>query len=237
MKKGLIKSKARVQQHGEVFTPAAVVERMLDLPGVRAACETLTATFLEPSAGEGAFLVAILRRKLAAARRESTSAAAWHQKALFALTTLYGIELLEDNVEMLVMNLMEAFRTGYEAGLADFDAAPDPRVTAAARVIIQRNMIQGNALTGVTGAGEPIVFTQWRLLPPDAADLETLCVAVSHHEMDELLAAEEEDAALAPETEEQVAMDLSALMPGAAAGAPDERVVPILSIGERASPQ
>mgnify|MGYP000541682243 FL=1 len=65
MENSLIKSKSRVQQHGEVFTPAAVVERMLDLPGVRAACERLTATFLEPAAGEGAFLVAILRRKLA----------------------------------------------------------------------------------------------------------------------------------------------------------------------------
>lgn len=226
---GLIKSKTRVQQHGEVFTPAEVVERMLELPGVRAACETLTATFLEPSAGEGAFLVAILRRKLAAARQASASAAAWHQKALFALTTLYGIELLEDNVEMLVMNLMDTFRTGYEAGLANFGAPPDPRVMAAAQVIIQHNMIQGNALTGLTGGGEPIVFTQWRLLPPDAAEPEILRVAVSRHAMRELLAAGD-DAADAPEAGEQIAMDLSALLPQAEAPSPDEQTLPILEI-------
>ncbi|MBM6969258.1 hypothetical protein [Pseudoramibacter alactolyticus] len=228
----LIKSKTRVQRHGEVFTPAAVIERMLGLPGVRAACETLTTTFLEPAAGEGAFLVAILRRKLAAVQKTCAAAEDWHQQALFALTTLYGIELLEDNVEMLVMNLMDTFRTGYEAGLADFDATPDPRVMAAARVIIQANMIQGDALTGRTGDGDPIVFTQWRLLPQDAAGPKTLRVAMSRHSLRELLEAGSGGAAPAFETEEQVAMDLSALMPETAAGAtePGEIVLPILSL-------
>lgn len=230
----LIKSKTRVQQHGEVFTPAAVVEQMLSLPGVRAACERLTATFLEPAAGEGAFLVAILRRKLAAVQKTCAAAADWHQQALFALTTLYGIELLEDNVEMLVMNLMDTFRTGYEAGLADFDAAPDPRVMAAARMIIQVNMIQGDALTGRTGDGDPIVFTQWRLLPPSAVDPEILRVAMSRHSLRELLEAGSDGAAPASETEEQVAMDLSTLMPETAAGAtePGEIILPILSLGK-----
>lgn len=232
----LIKSKTRVQRHGEVFTPAAVIERMLGLPGVRAACETLTTTFLEPAAGEGAFLVAILRRKLAAVQKTCAAAEDWHQQALFALTTLYGIELLEDNVEMLVMNLMDTFRTGYEAGLADFDATPDPRVMAAARVIIQANMIQGDALTGRTGDGDPIVFTQWRLLPQDAAGPKTLRVAMSRHSLRELLAAESEKTLPATEIEEQVAMDLSALLPESAAGAPapSERILPILSLGAKA---
>lgn len=232
----LIKSKTRVQQHGEVFTPAAVIERMLGLPGVRAACETLTATFLEPAAGEGAFLVAILRRKLAAVQKTCAAAEDWHQQALFALTTLYGIELLEDNVEILVMNLMDTFRTGYEAGLADFDAMPDPRVMAAAHVIIQANMIQGDALTGRTGDGAPIVFTQWRLLPPSAVNPEVLRVAMSHHSLRELLAAESEKTLPATEIEEQVAMDLSALLPESAAGAPapSERILPILSLGAKA---
>ncbi|WP_455130087.1 hypothetical protein [Pseudoramibacter alactolyticus] len=232
----LIKSKTRVQRHGEVFTPAAVIERMLGLPGVRAACETLTTTFLEPAAGEGAFLVAILRRKLAAVQKTCAAAEDWHQQALFALTTLYGIELLEDNVEMLVMNLMDTFRTGYEAGLADFDATPDPRVMAAAHVIIQANMIQGDALTGRTGDGDPIVFTQWRLLPQDAAGPKTLRVAMSRHSLRELLAAESEKTLPATEIEEQVAMDLSALLPESAAGAPapSERILPILSLGAKA---
>ena len=132
------------------------------------------------------------------------------------------------------MNLMDTFRTGYEAGLAAFDAAPDPRVMAAARVVIQANMIQGDALTGRTGEGDPIVFTQWRLLPQDAAGSQILRVATSRHEMRELLAAGEEDVAPAPETEEQVVMNLSALLPETAVGAPepDETIVPILSLGK-----
>ena len=60
----IIKSKKRVQKHGEVFTPQRIVKMMLDQPGIKEACESLTATFLEPSAGEGAFLVEILTRKL-----------------------------------------------------------------------------------------------------------------------------------------------------------------------------
>ena len=60
----IIKSKLRVQKHGEVFTPKRIVNKMLDIPEIKEACENLTTTFLEPSAGEGAFLVEILERKL-----------------------------------------------------------------------------------------------------------------------------------------------------------------------------
>lgn len=55
MKEEIIKSKLRVQKHGEVFTPKRIVNKMLDIPEVKDACENLTATFLEPAAGEGAF--------------------------------------------------------------------------------------------------------------------------------------------------------------------------------------
>ena len=60
----IIKSKKRVQNHGEVFTPKWIIEQMLNTAGVKEACENIESTFLEPSAGEGAFLVAILSRKL-----------------------------------------------------------------------------------------------------------------------------------------------------------------------------
>lgn len=60
----LIKSKERVQQHGEVFTPQWMVQKMLDVEGIKQACENIDATFLEPAAGDGNFLVAILERKL-----------------------------------------------------------------------------------------------------------------------------------------------------------------------------
>ena len=66
MKENLIKSKKRVQKHGEVFTPSWMVQKMLDTPGIKETCENISATFLEPSAGDGNFLQAILERKLSA---------------------------------------------------------------------------------------------------------------------------------------------------------------------------
>ena len=46
-KEVIIKSKKRVQKHGEVFTPKRIVKMMLDQPGIKEACESVTATFLE----------------------------------------------------------------------------------------------------------------------------------------------------------------------------------------------
>ena len=91
----LIKSKERVQKHGEVFTPNWVVNLMLDQ--VKSQTDNIYATFLEPSAGEGAFLTAILERKLESVKQQFDKKF-WKTKSLFALASIYGIELLEDNL-------------------------------------------------------------------------------------------------------------------------------------------
>ena len=87
----LIKSKERVQQHGEVFTPQWMVKKMLDVEGIKQACENIEATFLEPAAGDGNFLVAILERKLKSVT-DHFSSGHWKTKSLFALSSIYGIE-------------------------------------------------------------------------------------------------------------------------------------------------
>ena len=84
MAERLIKSKARVRSHGEVFTPKRIVKLMLDQPGVREASETLDKTFLEPSAGEGAFLVELLKQKMAVALSKSASAVTYNRNCLSA---------------------------------------------------------------------------------------------------------------------------------------------------------
>lgn len=53
----LVKSKQRVADHGEVFTPAWMVEAMLDL--VKGETERIDSRFLEPACGSGNFLVPI----------------------------------------------------------------------------------------------------------------------------------------------------------------------------------
>ena len=99
MEENIIKTKERVQKHGEVFTPSWMVQKMLDTPGIREKTEDIYATFLEPSAGDGNFLEAILERKLSAVTKNYHNKN-WETKSLFALSSIYGIEYLEDNLEV-----------------------------------------------------------------------------------------------------------------------------------------
>lgn len=162
-KEKLIKSAARVKDHGEVFTPKRIIDKMIDQPEISAKVHSLTATFLEPAAGEGAFLVAILERKLKYAAKQSKNVREFGTNALMALATLYGIELLEDNVEMLVMNMNDTFANNYrELAMTIFGADPDPKVYRSAKIIIRANMAQGDALKKVDASGNPIIFSEWQ---------------------------------------------------------------------------
>jgi len=87
-----IKSKQRVADHGEVFTPPWMVEAMLDL--VKGETERIDARFLEPACGSGNFLVRVLQRKLAAVElKYGQSDFEREHYALLALMCIYGIEL------------------------------------------------------------------------------------------------------------------------------------------------
>src|SRR3954449_13612217 len=94
---GQIRSRQRVADHGEVFTPDWLVEDMLDL--VKDESERIDARFLEPACGSGNFLVPVLTRKLTTvhARYGKSDFERRHQ-ALLGLMSIYGIELLDDNV-------------------------------------------------------------------------------------------------------------------------------------------
>ena len=99
------KSKQRVADHGEVFTPPWMVEAMLDL--VKGETERIDSRFLEPACGSGNFLVQILRRKLAAVElKYGKSGFERRHYALLALMCLYGIELLPDNIAECRANLL-----------------------------------------------------------------------------------------------------------------------------------
>ena len=93
MKETLTKSRARVKALGEVFTPTSLVDEMLDkLPSE---CWEEGKTFLEPSCGTGNFLVRILERKLKMGH-----------DPLQALGTLYGIDIMEDNIRQTKERLL-----------------------------------------------------------------------------------------------------------------------------------
>lgn len=163
MKEEIIKSKLRVQKHGEVFTPKKIVNKMLDIPEVKEACESLTATFLEPAAGEGAFLVAILERKLnMVSEKYNKDLTQYENYSLLALTTLYGIELLEDNAQICAMNMFQQYYDTYKDRVEEYGGQLNKKVLDSAKKIISLNIGNGNFLTRKSVDGSPLVFSDWQ---------------------------------------------------------------------------
>jgi hypothetical protein len=152
----LVKSKQRVTDHGEVFTPPWLVEHMLDL--VKHEAERIDSRFLEPACGSGNFLIPLLRRKLATVHaRYGKSDFEKRHHAVFALMCIYGIELLEDNVADCRQNLLDTLFEYLGAG------SPDEWF-AAARVVVDANIVHGDALAMTTPNGDPILFPEWAYL-------------------------------------------------------------------------
>lgn len=151
--KSLIKSKRRVADHGEVFTPDWLVERMLDL--VKGETERIDARFLEPACGSGNFLVPILQRKLAAVELKfGKSEFEKRNYALLAVMCCYGIELLEDNIVECRANMLEIF-SDY-LGLAHADD-----LYRAAFTVLSLNLVHGDAMTMRDTVDAPISVVEW----------------------------------------------------------------------------
>lgn len=152
----LVRSKQRVADHGEVFTPSWMVEDMLDL--VKPESERIDSRFLEPACGSGNFLKVVLSRKLQTVEaRYRKSEFERRHHALLALMCTYGIELLADNIEECRENLLFIF-TQY---LSETD---DGVWLVAARNVLRANIIHGDALTLLTATGDPIEFPEWGYL-------------------------------------------------------------------------
>lgn len=151
----LVKSRRRVADHGEVFTPRWLVDDMLDL--VKSETERIDSRFLEPACGSGNFLVPVLERKLAAVQvRHGRSEFERCHYALFALMCVYGIELLTDNAEECRENLARTFARS---------VSPSESVwLRAAKAVLAVNIVQGDALAMTDTAGEHIVFAEWGYL-------------------------------------------------------------------------
>lgn len=187
MEESLIKSKQRVQKHGEVFTPAWMVQKMLDTPGVKEACESVYKTFLEPSAGDGNFLQAILERKLEAVVRQYDKRN-WKTKSLVALSSIYGIEFLEDNLEVARSRMFLYYLDWYEKTFS-VKLTSKSDIYKSAHYLIHKNIVRGNTLTQqhpVTG--EPIRFNEWQMVKGHPSLVRKIPFALS-----ELLGEEVED--------------------------------------------
>lgn len=152
----LVKSKQRVADHGEVFTPDWMVEAMLDL--VKDETLRIDSRFLEPTCGSGNFLVQILRRKLTAVELKYCKSDFERQHyALLALMSIYGIELLADNIAECRANLLEIL-TEY----LNLDESDD--FCCAASYVLSQNLVHGDALKMRTPDGQAITFAEWGYL-------------------------------------------------------------------------
>ena len=152
----LIKSKQRVSDHGEVFTPEWLVEAMLDL--VKDETERLDSRFLEPACGSGNFLVKILKRKLTTVEiKYAKSDFDRSHYAILSLMCIYGIELLRDNIGECKAFLLEIF--------AEYlNLHPEDSLYVCADYILTQNIVHGDALTMKDVTGKPIVFAEWGYL-------------------------------------------------------------------------
>lgn len=155
----LIKSKDRVQQHGEVFTPKWMVKKMLAEPSIQEKLQDLHATFFEPSAGEGAFLKEILHQKLDYVDKISNKTT-WKNNALWALMSIYAIELLDDNLIKAKRAMLDVFVSHYQAFMQK-ELGSNTDLYKSAKYIISVNIVQGNTLTYRNAENKLIEFTEW----------------------------------------------------------------------------
>lgn len=152
----LVKSKQRVADHGEVFTPEWMVDAMLDL--VKDESQRIDSRFLEPACGSGNFLVKILQRKLATVElKYAKSDFDKRQFSLLSVMCTYGIELLADNIAECRANMLEVL-----AEYLQLDEVDD--LYKAAAYVLSQNLVHGDALSMQTQEGQPITFAEWGYL-------------------------------------------------------------------------
>lgn len=154
-----VKSKKRVVDHGEVFTSEREVNAMLDL--VKQETERIESRFLEPACGHGNFLVEVLKRKLdVVEKRYKKSQLEYERYAISAISSIYGVDILEDNVIDCRNRLFETLNDSYKS---IFKSKCKEEFKNSAWFILNRNILWGDALTmkSVCGKEDPIIFSEW----------------------------------------------------------------------------
>ena len=111
--KSQIKSRDRVAAHGEVFTAEREVKAMCDL--VKGETERIDSRFLEPACGDGNFLAEILWRKLFIVEKQYAKSPNDYEKySIQAVSSIYGIDILQDNAESCRQRLYNIWADEYK---------------------------------------------------------------------------------------------------------------------------
>ena len=166
MVKSQTKSKERVREHGEVFTAEREVKAMCDL--VKDETERIDSRFLEPACGDGNFLAEILTRKLEVVKRKyKKSTLDYEKNAVLAISSVYGVDIMQDNVLACRDRLFKLWDKEYKA-VCKKDCNDQTR--EAVKFILTKNIVCGNALTlkcvdeNGNETDETIVFSEWAFI-------------------------------------------------------------------------
>lgn len=152
-----IKSKTRVRDKGEVFTNPREVNAMLDL--VKQETERIDSRFLEPACGNGNFLIEILRRKLEVVKfRYKKSQWEYEKNALIAVMSIYGVDIMQDNIDECIKRLLNLFEDYYKSL---FKKQIKTEYLEIVKFVLTKNILCGDALTMKTNEDQPIVFAEW----------------------------------------------------------------------------
>lgn len=154
------KSKKRVTDHGEVFTGEREVNAMLDL--VKQETGRIDSRFFEPACGDGNFLAEILRRKLTVVKdRYSKCLSDYEKYAVVAIASIYGVDLLQDNVNDCRSRLFHIWNSEYTF-VCQKETSNECRESV--RFVLRHNILCGDALTLKDTIGGPIIFSEWALV-------------------------------------------------------------------------
>jgi hypothetical protein len=166
MVKSQTKSKERVRERGEVFTAEREVKAMCDL--VKDETERIDSRFLEPACGDGNFLAEILTRKLKVVKRKyKKSTLDYEKNAVLAISSVYGVDIMQDNVLACRDRLFKLWDKEYKT-VCKKDCNDQTR--EAVKFILSKNIVCGNALTlnkvdeNGNDTNEPIVFSEWAFI-------------------------------------------------------------------------
>lgn len=156
-----VKTKKRVADHGEVFTNDREVNAMLDL--VKHETERIDSRFLEPACGNGNFLAEVLRRKLwVVENRYGKIQIEWEQNCVIAVSSIYGVDILEDNTVECQERLFTIFSNIY---LDRFGVNVKIELLKSIKFILKRNILWGDALDFTNPiTKKPIVFSEWSMI-------------------------------------------------------------------------
>ena len=154
----LIKSKNRVQNYGEVFTSKKEVENMIEL--LKTELVRPESRFLEPACGDGNFLVEILEKKISFIRKNyKKNQLDYERYSILSLSSLYGIDLLKENIDKSKENLKKIILDNYEKLFVNLKE--DYKKTV--NYILNKNLLLGDALSLKISKKnkKPIIFSEW----------------------------------------------------------------------------